>query len=252
MPSFDLPSLFFSPPKTSTKKPTSKKKSSQADAFSLPDDENENEGENDDSEFVYEKITLLTADGVVVLPGRKLRRSSLGDGGGSLRARWRREAEERQRREQREARRRGRPFPAAVPPPIISSSAERSAAVRALEATLPGTWARGSSVSATAAAAAAANSNDDDNGGASPNSSGLLVFASPFAVSASNGVDRGRVVRLDGYTRCPEALGAAVESAARSLRGGVVGALEQRRRRSLFSFAFPQRRQQNRICYDVV
>ena len=33
-----------------------------------------------------------------------------------------------------------------------------------------------------------------------------------------------RVVRLDGYTRCPEALGAAVESAARSLRGGVVGA----------------------------
>ena len=224
MPSFDLPSLFFSPPKTSTKKPTSKKKSSQADAFSLPDDENENEGENDDSEFVYEKITLLTADGVVVLPGRKLRRSSLGDGGGSLRARWRREAEERQRREQREARRRGRPFPAAVPPPIISSSAERSAAVRALEATLPGTWARGSSVSATAAAAAAANSNDDDNGGASPNSSGLLVFASPFAVSASNGVDRGRVVRLDGYTRCPEALGAAVESAARSLRGGVVGA----------------------------
>lgn len=31
-------------------------------------------------------------------------------------------------------------------------------------------------------------------------------------------------MRLDGYTRCPEALGAAVESAARSLRGGVVGA----------------------------
>ena len=47
--------------KTST---TSKK---QADAFSLPDDENENEnGDRDDSEFVYEKITLLTADGVVV------------------------------------------------------------------------------------------------------------------------------------------------------------------------------------------
>jgi hypothetical protein len=38
-----------------------------------------------------------------------------------------------------------------------------------------------------------------------------------------------RVVRLDGYTRCPEALGAAVESAARSLRGGLVGAGTRRR-----------------------
>ena len=76
---------------TSTKKSTK-----QADAFSLPDDENENN--DDDSEFVYEKITLLTADGVVVLPGRKLRRSSLEGGSPSVRARWRREAEERRRR----------------------------------------------------------------------------------------------------------------------------------------------------------
>ena len=87
---------------TSTKKSTK-----QADAFSLPDDENENN--DDDSEFVYEKITLLTADGVVVLPGRKLRRSSLEGGSPSVRARWRREAEERRRKEQREARRRPRP-----------------------------------------------------------------------------------------------------------------------------------------------
>lgn len=35
-------------------------------------------------------------------------------------------------------------------------------------------------------------------------------------------------MRLDGYTRCPEALGAAVESAARRLRGGVVGAARRR------------------------
>ena len=145
---------------------------------------------------MYEKITLLTADGVVVLPGRKLRRSSLD--GGSLRARWRREAEERRRKEQREAKRRNGLSSSL---PIIPPSAEREAAVRALEATLPGTWARGSSVSASAAA----SSYDDigeNNGGASMTStssssssspSGLLVFASPFAVSASNGVDRGCV-----------------------------------------------------------
>ena len=70
----------------------------QSNAFSLPDgDDNENEND-DDSEFVYEKITLLTADGVVVLPGRKLRRSSLGDDGGldpgPLEARGRGEEEE--------------------------------------------------------------------------------------------------------------------------------------------------------------
>ena len=159
----------------------------QADAFSLPDDENENENEDDgdDSEFVYEKITLLTADGVVVLPGRKIRRSSLD--GGSVRARWRREADERRRREQREARRSGRGSFPVVPP-----SAERSAAVRALEATLPGTWARGSAVSA-AAAAASSGEVGAPSSSSSSSPSGLLVFASPFAVSASNGVDRGCV-----------------------------------------------------------
>lgn len=168
---------------TSTKKSTK-----QADAFSLPDDENENN--DDDSEFVYEKITLLTADGVVVLPGRKLRRSSLEGGSPSVRARWRREAEERRRKEQREARRgggRGRGCSPSLP--VIPASAEREAAVRALEATLPGTWARGSVVSAVSPSAG-------EDGASSPrpsssSASGLLVFASPFAVSASNGVDRG-------------------------------------------------------------
>ena len=56
---------FVSAPKKKNLTTTSTKKSTkQADAFSLPDDENENN--DDDSEFVYEKITLLTADGVVV------------------------------------------------------------------------------------------------------------------------------------------------------------------------------------------
>lgn len=183
----------FAPEKLKTTKPRRHAKThstNQADAFSLPDDEHEREN-GDDSEFVYEKITLLTADGVVVLPGRKLRRSSLD--GGSIRARWRREAEERRRREQREAARRSGRSSFPVVPPV--ASAERSAAVKALEATLPGTWARGSSVSASASDEAG-----DSSSFSSSSPSGLLVFASPFAVSASNGVDRGCVFFIIEWT----------------------------------------------------
>ena len=54
-----------------------------------------------------------------------------------------------------------------------------------------------------------------------------LCLKNPTTTSSTS--DR-RVVRLDGYTRCPEALGAAVESAARSLRGGLVASATRRLR----------------------